>query len=133
MVSAFLVPVDCPMIEGWVYYAIPKLAEIHDIVAPRKAYDRRFTDMTVAPERKAEIIGEYKTHDADTGSPQVQIAVLTERINALTDHMREHKHDYHSRRGLIMMVGKRNRLLRYLQRTQREKYLELIAKLGLRK
>jgi len=89
--------------------------------------------MTITAERKNELLGEYRTHDKDTGSPEVQVALLTERINKLTEHMKQNKHDYHSRRGLIMMVGKRNRLLKYLQRTERERYLKLISSLGLRK
>ena len=79
------------------------------------------------------IIEEYGQHDSDTGSPEVQIAQLTERINHLTDHLREHKHDHHSRRGLLMMVGKSRRLLNYLRREDVERYRSLIAKLGLRR
>ena len=79
------------------------------------------------------IIGEYGQHDSDTGSPEVQVALLTERINHLTDHLRGHKHDHHSRRGLLMMVGKRRRLLNYLRREDVERYRSLIAKLGLRR
>jgi small subunit ribosomal protein S15 len=79
------------------------------------------------------IIEEYGHHDSDTGSPEVQVALLTERINHLTDHLREHKHDHHSRRGLLMMVGKRRRLLNYLRREDIERYRSLIAKLGLRR
>ena len=89
--------------------------------------------MSVTAEKRTELIGQYRTGDNDTGSPEVQVALLTERINNLTEHMREHKHDYHSRRGLLMLVGKRNRLLRYLQRKDRQRYLKLIASLGLRK
>ena len=82
---------------------------------------------------KQEIIGEHRTHEGDTGSPEVQVAVLTRRIAHLTDHLRDHKHDYHSRRGLLKMVGKRRRLLKYLQRKDVERYRALIAKLGLRR
>ena len=82
---------------------------------------------------KQDIIGEHRTHEGDTGSPEVQIAVLTQRIAHLTDHLREHKHDYHSRRGLLKMVGKRRRLLKYLQKKDVERYRALIAKLGLRR
>ena len=89
--------------------------------------------MSIATETKHSLIEEYRTHEGDTGSPEVQIALLTERINNLTDHLRTHKHDHHSRRGLIMMVGQRNRLLRYLQHRDRERYLALIGRLGLRK
>jgi small subunit ribosomal protein S15 len=80
-----------------------------------------------------EVIREYGKHDADTGSPEVQVALLTERINHLTDHLREHKHDHHSRRGLLMLVGKRRRLLNYLRREDVERYRSLIASLGLRR
>ncbi|HEV8224106.1 MAG TPA: 30S ribosomal protein S15 [Rubrobacteraceae bacterium] len=82
---------------------------------------------------KQEIIGEHRTHEGDTGSPEVQVAVLTRRIAHLTDHLRDHKHDYHSRRGLLKMVGKRRRLLKYLQKKDVERYRALIAKLGLRR
>jgi small subunit ribosomal protein S15 len=82
---------------------------------------------------KEEIIQEHRTHDDDTGSPEVQVAVLTRRITHLTEHLREHKHDYHSRRGLLKMVGKRRRLLKYLQKKDVERYRALIAKLGLRR
>jgi small subunit ribosomal protein S15 len=82
---------------------------------------------------KEEIIGEHRTHDGDTGSPEVQVAVLTRRIAHLTEHLREHKHDYHSRRGLLKMVGKRRQLLKYLQKKDVERYRALIAKLGLRR
>ncbi len=87
---------------------------------------------TLATER-SEIINDFRTHDGDTGSPDIQIALLTRRIVDLTQHVRTHKHDYHSRRGLIMMVGKRNRLLRYLSRTHHDRYQALIKRLGLRK
>lgn len=82
---------------------------------------------------KQDIIQKYKRHDSDSGSPEVQIALLTDRINHLTEHMRTHKKDFASRRGLLQMVGRRNRLLRYLQRTNRQGYQELIASLGLRR
>ena len=84
-------------------------------------------------ENKEEIIREHRTHEGDTGSPEVQVAVLTRRISHLTDHVRTHKHDYHSRRGLLQMVGKRRRLLKYLQKKDIERYRALIAKLGLRR
>ncbi len=80
-----------------------------------------------------EIISEYGQHDSDTGSPEVQVALLTERINHLTEHLRLHKHDHHSRRGLLMMVGKRRRLLNYLRRQDVERYRRLIGQLGLRR
>ena len=84
-------------------------------------------------ENKEEIIREHRAHEDDTGSPEVQVAVLTRRIAHLTEHLREHKHDYHSRRGLLKMVGKRRRLLKYLQKKDVERYRALIAKLGLRR
>jgi small subunit ribosomal protein S15 len=80
-----------------------------------------------------QIVAEYGTHESDTGSPEVQVALLTERITHLTEHLRDHKHDHHSRRGLLMMVGKRRRLLDYLRRQDVERYRALIAKLGLRR
>lgn len=84
-------------------------------------------------ERKAEIIKEYGRTPNDTGSPEVQVALLTERINVLTEHLKENKKDHHSRRGLLKMVGKRRGLLDYLKRTDLESYRALISKLGLRK
>jgi small subunit ribosomal protein S15 len=84
-------------------------------------------------QNKDEIIREHRAHEGDTGSPEVQIAVLTRRIAHLTEHLREHKHDYHSRRGLLKMVGKRRRLLKYVQKRDVERYRALITKLGLRR
>jgi small subunit ribosomal protein S15 len=81
---------------------------------------------------KTATIQKHRTHDSDTGSAQVQVAVLTERINYLTDHFREHKKDHHSRRGLLKMVGKRRRLLNYLRRTEDETYRKIVQELGLR-
>ncbi len=89
--------------------------------------------MAMTTERKAEIINEFKTHDNDTGSAEVQIAILTEEINNLNDHLRTHKKDHHSRRGLYKMIGTRRRLLRYLRDTDVQAYRDLIAKLGLRR
>lgn len=88
--------------------------------------------MAVA-ENKEETIREHQIHDNDTGSPEVQVAVLSERISHLTEHLRDHKHDYHSRQGLLKMVGKRRRILQYLQKKDVERYRALIAKLGLRR
>ena len=84
-------------------------------------------------EEKQAIMAEYATHEGDTGSPEVQVAVLTTRINDLTEHLKTHKKDHHSRRGLLMMVGHRRNLLAYLQKTDIERYRALIAKLGIRK
>ena len=87
---------------------------------------------TLATDR-GEIIEQFRTNDKDSGSPEVQVALLTRRIVDLTEHLRSHPKDFHSRRGLLLMVGKRNRLLRYLARTDRDRYLSLIKRLGLRK
>lgn len=84
-------------------------------------------------ERKQEIIDQYKTHEGDTGSPEVQIALLTERIKYLTEHLKTHKKDYHSQRGLLKMVGRRRGLLNYLRDNSPERYQELLTRLGLRK
>ena len=84
-------------------------------------------------ENKEGTIQEYRAHDTDTGSPEVQVALLTKRISHLTDHLREHKHDYHSRRGLLKLVGRRRRLLKYVQSNDVERYRALIARLGLRR
>jgi len=89
--------------------------------------------MSITAEKKTEIVGTHRRHDTDTGSAQVQIALLTERIGSLTDHLRTHKKDHSARRGLLKMVGKRSALLKYLARTSRESYLSTIQKLGLRK
>jgi small subunit ribosomal protein S15 len=89
--------------------------------------------MTITKDDKAELIGKYARSEGDTGSTEVQVALLTERINDLTSHLREHGKDHHSRRGLLMMVGKRRRLLRYLERTDLDRYRELVAELGLRR
>lgn len=88
--------------------------------------------MLLKAEKQA-IMKEYAVHEGDTGSPEVQIAVLTEQINRLTEHFKEHKHDYHSQRGLMKMVGRRKNMLAYLKRTDLERYKALIEKLGLRK
>jgi small subunit ribosomal protein S15 len=89
--------------------------------------------MALVAERRKQIVATHRTHAKDSGSPQVQIAMLTERIKEVSDHLKGHDKDNHSRRGLVLMVGKRNRLLRYLARTQPDEYQKLIAKLGLRK
>ena len=89
--------------------------------------------MSLAAGRKAEIIKTYATKTGDTGSPEVQIAMLTQRINELTEHLRTHKHDHYSRRGLLKLVGRRRRFLNYLQRKNLEGYRALIKELGLRR
>ena len=93
----------------------------------------RCRNMAVSKERKNEIIKEYATHEGDTGSVEVQVAVLTEDINNLTQHMREHSHDHHSYVGLLKKIGHRRNLLRYLQENDLERYRALIARLGLRR
>ena len=89
--------------------------------------------MSLTVERKREIVGRFGKDENDTGSPEVQVALLTERINHLTEHLREHKKDHHSRRGLLMLVGQRRRLLNYLAKNDLEGYRALIAELGLRR
>ncbi|MFD1862486.1 30S ribosomal protein S15 [Planococcus sp. FY231025] len=89
--------------------------------------------MAITQERKNELINEYKVHDTDTGSADIQIAILTEEINNLNEHLRTHKKDHHSRRGLFKMVGRRRNLLKYLRENDVQRYRELIAKLGLRR
>lgn len=84
-------------------------------------------------DEKTKVIEAHRQHESDTGSPQVQIAIMTERINALTEHLKDHKKDHHSRRGLLKMVGRRRRLLKYLEATDVDAYRELTASLGLRR
>ncbi len=89
--------------------------------------------MTISKERKTEVISEHRKSDADTGSPEVQIAILTERINGLTEHMRTHRKDFASRRGLLGLVSRRRRLLDYVRGEDPQRYLDIIGKLGIRK
>lgn len=89
--------------------------------------------MALTAERKAEIISDNKGHQTDTGSAEVQIALLTDRINGLTEHLKQHKHDYHTQRGLLKLVGQRRRQLAYLNKTDVTRYRAILAKLGLRK
>jgi small subunit ribosomal protein S15 len=89
--------------------------------------------MGLTKDKKNELIGKYGRGDQDTGSAEVQVALLTARINELTGHLKEHSKDHHSRRGLLMLVGKRRRMLRYLERTDLERYRALVAELGLRR
>ena len=89
--------------------------------------------MALSKEKKSKIVSEYGRSKGDTGSVEVQVALLTERINNLTEHMKEHKHDYHTNRGLLMLVGKRKSLLEYLKNEDIQRYRELIKKLDLRK
>ena len=89
--------------------------------------------MVMTPEDKAKVIEEYKTHEGDTGSPEVQIALLTERIKYLTDHFKTHKKDFHSRTGLLKLVGQRRKLLNYLKQKDIQRYRDILGRLNLRK
>lgn len=89
--------------------------------------------MALNAEQKKIIIDDYKTHESDTGSPEVQVAILTKRINDLTEHFKTHTKDFHSRRGLLIMVGQRRRMLDYLKKKDRSRYVSLIERLGLRR
>jgi small subunit ribosomal protein S15 len=89
--------------------------------------------MALALDRKKSLIEQFRTHDGDTGSPEVQIALLTERINGLTDHFKSHVKDHHSRRGLLRLIGQRRGLLEYLKRKDIERYRQILEKLGLRR
>ncbi|MFO7192560.1 MULTISPECIES: 30S ribosomal protein S15 [Thermocrispum] len=89
--------------------------------------------MALTTEEKKTILAEYGLHEKDTGSPEAQVALLTKRITDLTEHLKEHKHDHHSRRGLLLLVGRRRRLLDYLKRVDIERYRTLIQRLGLRR
>ena len=89
--------------------------------------------MTITKERKSELIGQFKRGDSDTGSAEVQIAILTSRINGLTDHLRSHKKDFAGRRGLLMLVSRRRRLLDYLKKVDPQRYLDIIQRLNIRK
>jgi small subunit ribosomal protein S15 len=89
--------------------------------------------MSITADRKQEVIKDYATMDGDTGSPEVQVAILSERIRNLTEHLKTHKKDFHSRRGLLMMVGQRRRLLDYLKRKETARYERLVERLGLRR
>jgi small subunit ribosomal protein S15 len=98
-----------------------------DVCAVRGGFD------VLSKDRKTEVIGTYKVHTADTGSPEVQVALLSERINYLTEHFKTHAKDHHSRRGLLKLVGQRRSLLDYLKRKDTDRYAELIRRLGIRK
>jgi small subunit ribosomal protein S15 len=89
--------------------------------------------VTLTKDRKTDLIGNYRTHESDTGSPEVQVAILSERITYLTEHFKTHVKDHHSRRGLLKLVGQRRRLLDYLKRKNADRYTELIRRLGIRK
>jgi small subunit ribosomal protein S15 len=89
--------------------------------------------VALSKDRKTELIGSYRTHESDTGSPEVQVAILSERINYLTEHFKAHAKDHHSRRGLLMLVGRRRRLLDYLKVKDAQRYADLIKRLNIRK
>ena len=89
--------------------------------------------MSLTKEVKLEMVGKHGRHETDTGSPEVQIALLSHRISHLTEHLKEHKHDHHSRRGLLLLVGQRRRLLNYLQKTEIARYRSIVERLGLRR
>lgn len=89
--------------------------------------------MSITKEKKAEVVAGFRTHETDTGSPEVQIAILTKRINSLNEHFKHHKHDHHSRRGLLTMVGRRRNLLKFLQNRDPRSHAEILKKLELRK
>ena len=109
--------------------------ESHSILltAPRSKNKKGVPSMALEASVKKAIIEEYATHPGDTGSPEVQIALQTQRIKDLTEHLKEHKHDHHSRRGLLLLVGQRRRLLGYLADVDIERYRKLIERLGLRR
>jgi small subunit ribosomal protein S15 len=94
---------------------------------------KKKADLSLSEASRAEVIAEYATTEGDTGSPEVQVALLTKRITGLTEHLKHHKHDHHSRRGLLLLVGQRRRLLNYLQNNDIERYRSLIDRLGLRR
>jgi small subunit ribosomal protein S15 len=100
---------------------------------PARDLDEGGFPVALDQEIKTDIIKEYQTHSDDTGSPEVQVAMLTERINGLIDHLKYHIHDHHSRRGLLKLVGRRRRMLTYLRQQDRSRYLQLIERLGLRR
>jgi small subunit ribosomal protein S15 len=89
--------------------------------------------VALTTEQKKQILGEYGLHETDTGSPEAQVALLTKRIVDLTEHLKQHKHDHHSRRGLLLLVGRRRRLLKYVEKVDVERYRSLIQRLGLRR
>jgi small subunit ribosomal protein S15 len=89
--------------------------------------------VALTTEQKKEILGQYGLHDSDTGSPEAQVAMLSKRISDLTEHLKVHRHDHHSRRGLLLLVGRRKRLLKYIERVDVERYRTLIGRLGLRR
>ena len=127
-----------PSVEDLIAQMNRDVAEAREILrevrGQGQAVDRYpVASMPLTKDRKQELIGKYGRSGEDTGSAEVQVALLTERINELTEHLRTHSKDHHSRRGLLMMVGKRRRMLRYLERSDLERYRSLVAELGLRR
>jgi small subunit ribosomal protein S15 len=112
--------------------SLPQCGAYASVERDRAGKGRKRARLLTA-ERKREVVEEYATHPGDTGSPEVQVAVLTERIIYLTEHLKQHKHDFHTRRGLLKLVGQRRRQLRYLNNRDVNRYRELIARLGLRR
>jgi len=112
----------------------PRINRANDIgfFAPRSE-SKEVKKVSLDAKVKNDIISQYATHPGDTGSPEVQVAVLTQRIKDLTEHLKEHKHDHHSRRGLLLLVGQRRRLLGYLQKVDINRYRALIERLGIRR
>ena len=115
------------------HYARSSVLGRHRPFTWREVNSKKVVNTMILKEKKTQVILDNATHEGDTGSPEVQIAILTARINELTDHLRTHKHDNHSRRGLLMMVGKRRSMLDYLAKKDINRYRALIAKLGIRK
>ena len=97
-----------------------------------RIYDRKVLEMTISKERKAELIAEFGNNPQDSGNPKAQVAIMSDRIRELTEHMKSHPKDFHTRRGLLMIVGRRRRLLSYIKKRDIMEYRELIAKLGIR-
>ena len=126
-----------PSVEDLIAQMHRDVAEAREIAAKyeraRRLIATLFAPMPLTKDRKQELIGKYGRSGEDTGSAEVQVALLTERINELTEHLRTHSKDHHSRRGLLKMVGKRRRILRYLERNDLERYRSLVAELGLRR
>ena len=115
------------------FYARSSVSGRHRPFTWREVNLKKVDFIMILKEKKTQVILENATHEGDTGSAEVQVAILTARINELTDHLRTHKHDNHSRRGLLMMVGKRRKMLDYLAKKDINRYRALIAKLGIRK
>jgi small subunit ribosomal protein S15 len=118
-------------IDGWRCYGVA--SQKRDVYRFSGSTIYQETDLSTTKEQKSSLINQYRVHDADTGSPEVQIALLSNRISYLTEHFKTHAKDHHSRRGLLKLVGRRRRLLDYLKQTDVERYRSIIDKLGIRK